>query len=53
MADGVANVERILETGYLNDRLDEFLEKYMGSYDTVLVKDESLEIANSVLQKIL
>ncbi|XP_040821054.1 cytosolic 5'-nucleotidase 3A isoform X5 [Ochotona curzoniae] len=53
MADGVANVENILKIGYLNDRVDELLEKYMDSYDIVLVKEESLELANSILQKIL
>ena len=53
MADGVANVEHILKIGYLNDRVDELLEKYIDSYDIVLVKDESLDVANSILQKIL
>ncbi|XP_054999642.1 cytosolic 5'-nucleotidase 3A isoform X2 [Sorex araneus] len=53
MADGVANVEYVLKIGYLNDRVDELLDKYMDSYDIVLVKDESLEVANSILQKIL
>lgn len=53
MADGVANVENVLKIGYLNDRVDELLDKYMDSYDIVLVKDESLEVANSILQKIL
>ncbi|KAG8517514.1 Cytosolic 5'-nucleotidase 3A [Galemys pyrenaicus] len=53
MADGVTNVENILKIGYLNDRVDELLDKYLDSYDVVLVKEESLEVANSVLQKIL
>lgn len=53
MADGVVNTEHILEVGYLNDRVDELLEKYVDSYDITLVKDESLEVDNSVLQKIL
>ncbi|XP_038244421.1 cytosolic 5'-nucleotidase 3A isoform X2 [Dermochelys coriacea] len=53
MADGVANVEHILKIGYLNDKVEELLEKYMDSYDIVLVKDESLDVANSILQKIL
>lgn len=53
MADGVANVEYVLKIGYLNDRVDELLDKYMDSYDIVLVKDESLKVANSILQKIL
>ncbi|XP_040209113.1 cytosolic 5'-nucleotidase 3A isoform X1 [Rana temporaria] len=53
MADGVSNVENILKIGYLNDKVEELLEKYMNSYDIVLVKDESLDVANSILQKIL
>ncbi|KAI5174245.1 Cytosolic 5'-Nucleotidase 3A [Manis pentadactyla] len=53
MAEEVANVEYILKIGYLNDRVDELLAKYMDSYDTVLVKDESLDVANSILQKSL
>ncbi|XP_072268339.1 cytosolic 5'-nucleotidase 3A isoform X1 [Pyxicephalus adspersus] len=53
MADGVPNVENILKIGYLNDKVEELLEKYMNSYDIVLVKDESLDVANSILQKIL
>ncbi|XP_040287875.1 cytosolic 5'-nucleotidase 3A isoform X1 [Bufo bufo] len=53
MADGVPNVENILKIGYLNDKVEELLEKYMDSYDVVLVKDETLDVANSILQKIL
>ncbi|XP_045144603.1 cytosolic 5'-nucleotidase 3A [Echinops telfairi] len=36
-----------------DENVDELLEKYMDSYDIVLVKEESLELANSILQKIL
>ncbi|MEE6465671.1 hypothetical protein FKM82_006640 [Ascaphus truei] len=53
MADGVPNVENILKIGFLNDKVEELLEKYMDSYDLVLVKDETLDVANSILQKIL
>lgn len=53
MADREADVEHVLKTGYLNDRVDALLEKYMDSYDIVLVKEETLEVANSILQKIL
>ncbi|KAM3929804.1 cytosolic 5'-nucleotidase 3A isoform 1-T1 [Leptodactylus fuscus] len=53
MADGVPNMENILKIGYLNDKVEELLEKYMDSYDIVLVKDETLDVANSILQKIL
>ncbi|XP_053323611.1 cytosolic 5'-nucleotidase 3A isoform X2 [Spea bombifrons] len=53
MADGVPNVENILKIGYLNDKVEELLEKYMDSYDIVIVKDETLDVANSIIQKIL
>ena len=53
MADGLANVERILETGQQNNRVEELVGKYMDPQDIVLVKDESLEVANTVLQETL
>lgn len=53
MADGITYVEHILKIGYLNDRVDKLLEKHMDSYDIVLVKDESLEVDNFILQKFL
>ncbi|CAN2389684.1 Cytosolic 5'-nucleotidase 3A [Pristimantis euphronides] len=53
MADGVPNVENILKIGYLNDKVEELIEKYMDSYDIVLIKDDTLDVANSILQKIL
>ncbi|XP_041104255.1 cytosolic 5'-nucleotidase 3A [Polyodon spathula] len=53
MADGVPNVENILKIGFLNDKVEERLEKYLDSYEIVLVKDETLEVPNSILQKIL
>ncbi|XP_028673368.1 cytosolic 5'-nucleotidase 3 isoform X2 [Erpetoichthys calabaricus] len=53
MADGVTSVENILKIGFLNDKVDALLEKYMELYDIVLVKDETLEVPNSILQKIL
>lgn len=31
--------------------MDELLEKYADTYNIVLVKDESLEVANSILQE--
>ncbi|XP_039592468.1 cytosolic 5'-nucleotidase 3 isoform X1 [Polypterus senegalus] len=53
MADGVTSVENILKIGFLNDKVDALLEKYMELYDIVLVKDETLDVPNSILQKIL
>uniref|UniRef100_A0A667Y9R0 5'-nucleotidase n=1 Tax=Myripristis murdjan TaxID=586833 RepID=A0A667Y9R0_9TELE len=53
MADGVPNVENMLKIGFLNDKVEERLEKYLDSYDIVLVRDETLEVPNAILQKIL
>lgn len=53
MADSVPNVENLLKIGFLNDRVEERLEKFLDTYDIVLVKDETLEVPNSILQKIL
>uniref|UniRef100_A0AAV2L1U5 5'-nucleotidase n=1 Tax=Knipowitschia caucasica TaxID=637954 RepID=A0AAV2L1U5_KNICA len=53
MADGVANVDHILKIGFLNDKVEERLDKYLEHYDIVLVRDETLEVPNSILQKVL
>nr|XP_060637124.1 7-methylguanosine phosphate-specific 5'-nucleotidase isoform X1 [Anolis sagrei ordinatus] len=53
MADGVADVENILRIGFLNDRVEEQRGKYMESYDIVLEKDETLDVANGILNFIL
>ncbi|XP_058504328.1 cytosolic 5'-nucleotidase 3 isoform X1 [Solea solea] len=53
MADGVQNTEHVLKIGFLNDKVEERLDKYLESYDIVLVKDETLEVPNAILQKVL
>nr|XP_056720663.1 7-methylguanosine phosphate-specific 5'-nucleotidase [Euleptes europaea] len=53
MADGVANVENILRVGFLNDKVEERREKYIEAYDVVLEKDETMDVANGILQFIL
>uniref|UniRef100_A0A8D3DBR9 5'-nucleotidase n=1 Tax=Scophthalmus maximus TaxID=52904 RepID=A0A8D3DBR9_SCOMX len=53
MADGAPSVENILKIGFLNDKVEERLDKYLDSYDIVLVKDETLEVPNAILQKVL
>ncbi|NP_001361267.1 cytosolic 5'-nucleotidase 3A isoform 5 [Homo sapiens] len=47
------NVKVVSNFMDFDETVDELLEKYMDSYDIVLVQDESLEVANSILQKIL
>ncbi|KAJ4922907.1 hypothetical protein JOQ06_026198 [Pogonophryne albipinna] len=53
MADGAPNVENILKIDFLNDKVEERLDKYLDSYDIILVKDETLEVPNAILQKVL
>ncbi|XP_020922654.1 7-methylguanosine phosphate-specific 5'-nucleotidase isoform X2 [Sus scrofa] len=53
MADGVPGVENILKIGFLNDKVEEWRERYMDSYDIVLEKDETLDVVNGLLQHIL
>lgn len=50
MADGVENMENLLKIGYLNDKVEERMESYLKSYDVVLVKDETMEVPNAILQ---
>uniref|UniRef100_A0A8D0XXI1 5'-nucleotidase n=1 Tax=Sus scrofa TaxID=9823 RepID=A0A8D0XXI1_PIG len=53
MADGVPGVENILKIGFLNDKVEEWRERYMDFYDIVLEKDETLDVVNGLLQHIL
>ncbi|XP_075436418.1 LOW QUALITY PROTEIN: 7-methylguanosine phosphate-specific 5'-nucleotidase [Ascaphus truei] len=53
MADGVADVENILRIGFLNDKVEEQQELFLQSYDIVLLRDETLDVANGVLRYIL
>ncbi|XP_012672310.1 cytosolic 5'-nucleotidase 3 [Clupea harengus] len=52
MADGVQNMDNILKIGYLNDKVDAWMETYLNSYDIVLVKDETMEVPNAILHYI-
>ncbi|XP_030591690.1 cytosolic 5'-nucleotidase 3-like [Archocentrus centrarchus] len=50
MADGVQDQENILKIGFLNDKVEERKQSYLDSYDIVLIKDETLDVPNAVLQ---
>ncbi|XP_061822660.1 7-methylguanosine phosphate-specific 5'-nucleotidase-like isoform X1 [Nerophis lumbriciformis] len=50
MAAGVPAPRNILTLGFLNDQVDERRESYMNSFDIVLVKDETMDIPNSILR---
>uniref|UniRef100_A0A7N6FDJ4 5'-nucleotidase n=1 Tax=Anabas testudineus TaxID=64144 RepID=A0A7N6FDJ4_ANATE len=53
MADGVQDMENILKIGFLNDKVEERKQAYLDSYDIVLVKDETLEVPNGILLRLL
>ncbi|XP_063955209.1 cytosolic 5'-nucleotidase 3-like [Lytechinus pictus] len=53
MADGMPQATSILTIGFLNDHIDQNLESYKERYDIVLISDETMDIANALLQKIL
>ncbi|XP_030591585.1 7-methylguanosine phosphate-specific 5'-nucleotidase-like isoform X2 [Archocentrus centrarchus] len=50
MADGVQDMKNILKIGFLNDKVEERKQSYLDSYDIVLIKDETLDVPNAVLQ---
>ncbi|KAL6474810.1 hypothetical protein MHYP_G00158500 [Metynnis hypsauchen] len=52
MADKIRNIQNILRIGYLNDKVEERRDAYVGSYDIVLEKDETLDIPNAILNYI-
>ncbi|XP_013397691.1 cytosolic 5'-nucleotidase 3 [Lingula anatina] len=56
MADGATtdDVEPCkLNIGFLNTNIEERLETYKGLFDIVLVNDETVDICNSILKRIL
>merc|ERR1712117_38192 len=54
MAQGVPDQEALLKIGFLNDRTGHQtrLEKYMEAFDIVLVDDQTMDVANWLLNKI-
>uniref|UniRef100_A0A8C7IHL2 5'-nucleotidase n=1 Tax=Oncorhynchus kisutch TaxID=8019 RepID=A0A8C7IHL2_ONCKI len=50
MADGVHSMENILKIGFLNDKVEERKTSYLNAYDIVLVKDETMEVPNALLE---
>ncbi|XP_010902723.2 7-methylguanosine phosphate-specific 5'-nucleotidase isoform X2 [Esox lucius] len=52
MADGLAHTQHTLTVGFLNDQVGERRESYINSYDIVLVKDETMDVPNAILNYI-
>lgn len=53
MAEGVEDSGTILKIGFLYDRVDECLEAYLDHFDIVLVDDQTMDVANELLELIL
>ncbi|XP_053385387.1 cytosolic 5'-nucleotidase 3-like isoform X2 [Mercenaria mercenaria] len=53
MANGAENVEAKLTIGFLNTRVADSLELYKSKYDIVICEDESLDVVNAIVNKII
>ncbi|KAL8601526.1 hypothetical protein ACOMHN_000468 [Nucella lapillus] len=53
MAEGAGKLECMLKIGFLNFKVEENLEQYKDSYDIVIIQDETMDVVNSVMKKIL
>jgi len=53
MADGMKNVDTCLKIGFLNAKVDEWLEEYKAKWDIVLVEDMTLDVAQTIVSSIL
>ncbi|XP_071547756.1 cytosolic 5'-nucleotidase 3 isoform X1 [Panulirus ornatus] len=49
MAVGVPQPSCILKIGFLNDKVEERLEKYMKNFDIVLIDDQTMDVASSIV----
>ncbi|PVD38186.1 hypothetical protein C0Q70_00797 [Pomacea canaliculata] len=53
MAEGAEDVECTLKIGFLNIKVEENLQQYVENFDIVIVQDETLEVVNGIMSKIL
>jgi len=53
MAHGVEPPSTVLKIGYLNDKIEERLQKYKDGYDIVLIDDQTMDLPHAVIKKIL
>ncbi|XP_076459315.1 cytosolic 5'-nucleotidase 3-like isoform X2 [Babylonia areolata] len=53
MAEGAEELECMLKIGFLNFKVEENLEQYKNSYDIVIIQDETMDVVNSLMRKIL
>jgi len=53
MAHGVEPPSTVLTIGFLNDKIEERLEKYKEGYDIVLIDDQTMQVPHAIMNKIL
>ena len=53
MANGFPTLNNILKIGFLNDKVDELLPKYMEAFDIVAIQDDTFNIPNAILKNII
>ncbi|KAK4320562.1 hypothetical protein Pmani_008567 [Petrolisthes manimaculis] len=52
MAVGVPNPVNVLKIGFLNDKIEERLESFMNNFDLVLIDDQTMDVAKTVLDQL-
>ena len=52
MVEGVDSVANCLTIGFLNTKVEEMMEKYMESFDIVLVDDNTMDVPNQILHQV-
>ncbi|RNA11855.1 cytosolic 5 -nucleotidase 3A isoform X1 [Brachionus plicatilis] len=53
MANGFPSLNHVLKIGFLNDKVEEQLPKYMEAFDIVIIKDDTFIIPNAILRSII
>ncbi len=53
MAAGFPTLNNLLKIGFLNNHVDENLDKYMDAYDIVIIQDSTFNVPNAILRSII
>lgn len=53
MADGVPAQSHVLKIGFLYEHIEEQLDKYMDTFDIVLIDDQTMDVPNKILSLII
>ncbi|CAN8000117.1 unnamed protein product [Ixodes pacificus] len=53
MLGDMESQEVVLRIGFLNNKIEERLQQYMNSFDIVLIDDQTMDVVNGILRKII